>query len=87
MVARTRAAWRDLQGARSGLEEAEEKVAALRDEEEFLRHAVGELNDLSPEAGEDAVLDARRRMMQGAEKSARISHAPMRPLARTGPKH
>jgi DNA repair protein RecN (Recombination protein N) len=66
MVARTRAAWRDLQGARSGLEEAEEKVAALRDEEEFLRHAVGELDDLSPEAGEDSALDARRRLMQGA---------------------
>ena len=68
MVARTRAAWRDLAGARSALHEAEEKVAALRGEEDFLRHAVDELDRLSPEPGEDETLDQRRRMMQGAEK-------------------
>lgn len=68
MVARTRAAWRDLAGARSALHEAEEKVAALRSEEDFLRHAVDELDRLSPEPGEDETLDQRRRMMQGAEK-------------------
>ena len=67
-VARCRAAWRDLQGARAALEEAEVAAAALAEEEDFLRHAVGELTDLSPEPGEDASLDGRRRMMQGAEK-------------------
>ncbi|SMX22087.1 DNA repair protein RecN [Boseongicola aestuarii] len=67
-VARCRAAWRDLQGARRALREAEDVAAALAEEEDFLRHAVRELTDLAPEAGEDASLDSRRRMMQGAEK-------------------
>ena len=68
LVARCRAAWRDLQGARAALTEAEEVAAALAEEEDFLRHAVGELTKLSADAGEDASLDSRRRMMQGAEK-------------------
>ena len=67
-LAKCRAAWRDVQGARSALEEAKEQVAALRGEEDFLRHAVGELDALNPEIGEDAALDARRRLMQSAEK-------------------
>ena len=67
-VARTRAAWRDLQGARAALAEAETAAAALAEEEEFLRHTVGELTTLDPQAGEDAALDAQRRMMQSAEK-------------------
>lgn len=68
LVARCRAAWRDLQGTRAALTEAEEVAAALAAEEDFLRHAVGELTELSADAGEDASLDSRRRMMQGAEK-------------------
>ena len=67
-LAKCRAAWRDVQGARAALQEAEAQVATLKDEEEFLRHAVGELDVLLPEAGEDAALDARRRLMQSAEK-------------------
>lgn len=68
MIARCRATWRDLQGARAALQEAEDQLGALREEEEFLRHAVGEFEELSPEAGEDAALDAKRRLMQAAEK-------------------
>lgn len=67
-LAKCRAAWRDVQGARAALEEARAQVAALLEEEEFLRHAVGELDAVSPEIGEDAALDARRRLMQSAEK-------------------
>lgn len=67
-LAKCRAAWRDVQGARAALDEASSHVAALREEEEFLRHAVGELDALSPDVGEDETLDARRRLMQSAEK-------------------
>ncbi|MCV6592500.1 MAG: DNA repair protein RecN [Silicimonas sp.] len=67
-AARSRAAWRDLQGARAALAEAEAAVAKVREEEDFLRHAVAEMDALSPEPGEDATLDTRRRMMQAAEK-------------------
>ena len=63
LLARCRAAWRDWQRARSELEEAEAKISALREEEDFLRHAVQEFEALSPEPGEDAALDARRRLM------------------------
>ncbi|MEO9823930.1 MAG: DNA repair protein RecN [Paracoccaceae bacterium] len=67
-LAKCRAAWRDVQGARGALEEARDQVAVLQGEEDFLRHAVGELDALAPEVGEDASLDARRRLMQSAEK-------------------
>ncbi len=63
-----RAAWRDLRAAEATLAAAQARIEALRGEEEFLRHAVKELDELSPEPGEDAELDARRRMMQGAER-------------------
>ncbi len=63
-----RAAWRAQGQARSALAEAEDALARARTEEEYLRHAVAELDKLAPEPGEDAALDARRRMMQGAER-------------------
>ena len=64
----TRAAWRRLGEARRALEVAEGRVAALKAEEEFLRHAVAELDRLDPAPGEDAALDQRRRLMQGAAR-------------------
>jgi len=64
----TRRAWRDVGRARKALAEAEAAMAAIRAEEEFLRHAVAEFDTLDPQPGEDAELDARRRMMQGAER-------------------
>ncbi len=64
----TRAAWRAASRAKRALVEAEERLASLKAEEDFLRHAVDELNTLAPEAGEDAALDTRRRLMQGAER-------------------
>ena len=63
-----RQAWREFGQARKALGAAEEEVAALKGEEDFLRHAVGELDQLAPEAGEEADLDARRRLMQGAQR-------------------
>ena len=64
----SRAAWRARAQARAALAEAEAALAAARKEEEFLRHAVAELDKLNPEPGEEAVLDARRRSMQASEK-------------------
>ena len=67
-VSQTRNAWKDMQTARKALQSAEARVKVLQDEEDFLRHAVDELDSLAPEAGEDASLDAARRLMQGAER-------------------
>ena len=63
-----RAAWRARAAAREALAAAREAMGRAQAEEEFLRHAVGELDKLNPLAGEEAVLDARRRLMQGAER-------------------
>ncbi len=65
---KVRKAWRAYSAAEKILVAAEEALAAVREEEEFLRHAVGELETLDPQTGEEAELDQRRRAMQGAEK-------------------
>jgi DNA repair protein RecN (Recombination protein N) len=67
-IARTRAAWADFNRAKRALSAAEDAAAAIRQEEEYLRHAVKELDDLNPQPGEEAELDGARRAMQNAEK-------------------
>lgn len=62
------AAWKARSDAAARLAEAEAALAAMQAEEEFLRHAVGELDALDPQPGEEATLDARRRLMQAAER-------------------
>ncbi|KQI69477.1 DNA recombination protein RecN [Loktanella sp. 3ANDIMAR09] len=63
-----RAAWTSLSRATKAREAATLRIAEVRAEEEYLRHAVGELDKLDPQAGEEATLDAARRTMQAAEK-------------------
>lgn len=67
-VSKVRDAWRGLSKARKALTEAEVAVADAQAEEEFLRHAVAELDAILPEPGEEAALDTQRRLMQAAEK-------------------
>jgi DNA repair protein RecN (Recombination protein N) len=64
----SRAAWRAQSAAREALAQATAALERAQVEEDFLRHAVEELDKLAPEQGEEAVLDAKRRMMQGAAK-------------------
>ncbi|MBV1895589.1 MAG: DNA repair protein RecN [Rhodobacteraceae bacterium] len=66
--AATRAAWNQTSVARKAVQETQDALDAVRSEEEFLRHSVSELDELAPQPGEDAELDASRRMMQGAER-------------------
>jgi len=68
LLARTRIAWRGLATARKTLATAQAALADVRAEEDFLRHAVAELDALDPKAGEEAELDAHRRLMQAAER-------------------
>ena len=63
-----RDAWRALRDARAALDNAEARRAALTEEEDFLRHAVAELDALDPQPGEEARLDSQRRLMQAAER-------------------
>lgn len=67
-LAATRAAWTAFSRTTRALETAETELQAMQAEEDFLRHAVGELDALNPEPGEEQTLDARRRMMQAADR-------------------
>ncbi len=64
----TRLAWSDVSKSRKELNAAQVALDAVRSEEEFLRHAVGELDQLDPQPGEEGELDSRRRLMQAAER-------------------
>lgn len=70
-IAGVREAWLALGAARKAAAAAAAERDAIAAEEEFLRHAVAELDKLAPEVGEEATLDTRRRQMQGAEKIRR----------------
>ena len=61
------AAWRD---ATRRLAAAREAIASAQREEEWLRHAVGELTDLAPEEGEEDTLAAERQKLQQGERRA-----------------
>lgn len=67
-IARTRRAWSALSAAGKAAQKAAAERDAIAAEEEFLRHAVAELDKLDPQEGEEATLDTKRRLMQGAEK-------------------
>ena len=58
--------WREV---RATLREAEERFAGLRQERDYLAHAVEELSALAPEPGEEAALTERRQLLQQAEKA------------------
>ncbi len=73
-----RTLWAAQRQARDALYEAEAQIARARSDEDFLRHAVAELDKLAPLPGEEATLDAKRRLMQGA---ARIREDVSRALA------
>ena len=67
------AAWRDAEAA---LAAAREAIAAARRDEDFLRHAVEELSDLSPEEGEEEGLASeRQRLQQGERRGESIAAA------------
>lgn len=58
-------AWKDKQAA---VREAERILAAAKAEEEYLRHAVKELEAFAPEVGEEEALSIRRTALMNAEK-------------------
>lgn len=68
LLSATRSAWSNMSLARKAVEATRNALDAVRSEEEFLRHAVSELDRLNPEPGEDEALDQRRRQMQSAER-------------------
>jgi DNA repair protein RecN (Recombination protein N) len=62
--------WEARREARAAVDAHRTEVERARREGDWLRHAVEELNKLSPQAGEETVLAARRTAMMQAEKVA-----------------
>ena len=61
-------AWKKLKKAEKELQDEQKKFSAFEAEESFLRYSLDELNRVDPKEGEEQELDAKRRMMQSAEK-------------------
>ena len=68
LVATARQAFADWRRAREEREQAEADAEAARRDEEYIRHAVEELNALAPEAGEEAALAQQRTIMMMGEQ-------------------
>ncbi|HYF05990.1 MAG TPA: DNA repair protein RecN [Acetobacteraceae bacterium] len=66
----TAAAWTAWRAAERALAEAREAIAAAQRDEEWLRHAVGELDELKPEEGEEEALAQERQRLQSGERRA-----------------
>ena len=77
------AAWARLAAARRAERQARARAEEARAEEDYLRHAAAEFDALDPQPGEEAELDARRRLMQASE---RIRSDVARALDAIGPK-
>ncbi len=72
-VAEAHRAWRE---AERTLAAAREEIAAAQRDEEFLRHAVAELEELAPAEGEEEALAAeRQRLQQGERRGEAIAEA------------
>ena len=61
-------AWKKLKKAEKELQDEQKKFSAFEAEESFLRYSLDELIRVDPKEGEEEELDAKRRMMQSAEK-------------------
>ena len=67
--------WRRWRAAATARAEAEAALARARRDEEYLRHAVAELKDIDPKAGEEAELAETRRLLANREKLLEAAHA------------
>ena len=74
--------WRDA-GAALAMAQSESEQA--RQDESYLRHALAELDQFSPEADEDTALSAQRRALMQAEHLAAALDAARRDIAATTP--
>ncbi|MGI9387514.1 MAG: AAA family ATPase, partial [Methyloligellaceae bacterium] len=63
-------AWENCRAAKAELQAHEERLERLRQDADYVRHALSELRDLAPEPGEEESLAVRRQIMMNAEKVA-----------------
>ncbi|HEX6092067.1 MAG TPA: DNA repair protein RecN [Dongiaceae bacterium] len=60
--------WRGWRASGTARAELEAQILQARRDEEYLRHAVGELTAIEPKAGEEAELSEQRRLLMNREK-------------------
>lgn len=65
-----RTAYQNMRKAADAVAKAEAELAAARADEDYLRHALGELQALDPQVGEEGELSERRALLMQAEKIA-----------------
>jgi DNA repair protein RecN (Recombination protein N) len=70
-----RNAWRDWRATATARATAEAELVRAQRDEEYLRHAVAELQDLDPQPGEDSELTETRRLLSNREKVLEAAHA------------
>jgi len=75
------AAW---ETARASLERHKAGIAQAAADQDYLTHVLKELDDLSPEVGEEETLAARRTLMMNAEKIADDLNEALRALTQDG---
>ncbi|MCG7361587.1 DNA repair protein RecN [Roseomonas sp. ACRSG] len=74
--ARVGEAFRTWRNAERELTAAREAIASAQRDEEWLRHAVGELDELAPEEGEeDRLAEERQTMQQGERRAEAVASA------------
>ena len=73
--------WRRWRDRLAALDRARRAMAEAQADEEWLRHAVGELTDLSPEPGEEEALAQARHNMQMAARRAEAIAAALSEIA------
>jgi DNA repair protein RecN (Recombination protein N) len=74
-AAAVRNTWREWRATAAARAAAEAELARAQRDEEYLRHAVAELNDIEPKPGEDAELTETRRLLSNREKVLEAAHA------------
>ncbi|MEO1563846.1 MAG: DNA repair protein RecN [Pseudomonadota bacterium] len=67
-LSRLSTAWSNFSKARKAVEDLRARLSKATEEEEFLAHAVTELDRLAPQVGEEEALDTKRRLMQASGK-------------------
>lgn len=64
-----RKAWSELSRARTSLDDLVRSHSASSEEQDFLRHALGEIDKLQPRPGEEEALAEERQFLMGAERA------------------
>ncbi len=85
LIVAATATYADWLDAKRAFADAETNLSRARAEEDFLRHACGELDGLSPQPGEEDSLADRRRVLQHSGKLIEAIEAAERELAHAEP--